>query len=90
MRFDWDPANIDHIARHKIEPEEAQEAVQDPAGLPFAAHRGPQGQPRFGVVGATEAGWVLVVILEERQERLRVVTARPATEAERARYLQEE
>ena len=64
--------------------------MQDPAALPFAAHRGPQGQPRFGVVGATEAGWVLVVILEERQERLRVVTARPATEAERARYLQEE
>lgn len=90
MRFDWDPTNIDHIARHKVEPEEAQEAVQDPAALPFAAHRGPQGQPRFGVLRATEAGWVLVVVLEERQGRLRVVTARPATEAERARYLQEE
>ena len=90
MRFDWDPANIDHIARHKVEPEEAEEVVQDPAALPFAAHRGPQGQPRFGVLGATEAGWVLVVVLEERQGRLRVVTARPATEAERARSFQEE
>lgn len=86
MKFDWDPANIDHIARHKVEPEEG---CRTPAALPFAAHRGPHGQPRFGVLGATEAGRVLVV-LEERQDRLRVVTARPATEAERARYLQEE
>ena len=90
MRFDWDPANVEHIARHKVEPEEAEEAVEDPAALPFAAHRGPHGQPRFGVLGATEDGRVLVVVLEERQDRLRVVTARPATEAERARYLQEE
>lgn len=90
MRFDWDTANIEHLARHKVEPEEAEEAVQDPAALPFAAHRGPLGQPRFGALGATEAGRVLVVVLEERGPALRVVTARPANAPERSSYLQEE
>lgn len=88
MRFDRDPANIDHIARYKIGPREA-EMVRDTAAPPFAAHRGPHGQLRFGVLGAAEDGRVLVIV-EERQDQLRVGTARLATEAERAQYLQEE
>ncbi|WP_045233562.1 BrnT family toxin [Deinococcus pimensis] len=86
MRFDWDHHNVGHIAAHKVEPEEAEEAATDPAGLPFEAHRGPKGQRRFGILGATEFGRVLVVILEPRGERVRVCTARPATKSERTLY----
>ncbi|WP_424950695.1 BrnT family toxin [Deinococcus sp.] len=73
-----------------MEPEEAEEAATDPAVLPVAAHRGPLGQPRFGFLGATEAGRVLVVISEVRGQKLRVVTARPATPDERSRYYSQE
>lgn len=79
MNFDWDFANLEHIARHRVEPEEAEEAVTDPAALETPAHRGPLGQRRYGVIGATEAGRVLAIFYEFRRERLRVVTVRDAT-----------
>lgn len=57
MDFDWDIFNIEHIARHKVERDEAEEAVRDPYAVPAPTiHRGPQGQPRYGVIGETETG----------------------------------
>ncbi|WP_102125629.1 BrnT family toxin [Deinococcus planocerae] len=90
MEFDWDFANLEHIARHKVEPEEAEEALRDPAVLETPAHRGPLGQRRYGIIGATEAGRVLVIFYELRGERIRVVTVRAATPEERTRYYTEE
>lgn len=91
MRFDWDLANLEHIARHKVEREEAEEAVTDPAGIPSGnAHRGPQGQRRAGTIGATEDGRVLLVIFELRENRVRVVTAYDASSEQRAAYYAEE
>jgi uncharacterized protein len=29
MEFDWDAANIRHIARHKVTPEEAEQVVEN-------------------------------------------------------------
>ncbi|GBF07214.1 hypothetical protein DAERI_130044 [Deinococcus aerius] len=86
MEFNWDFANLEHIARHKVEPEEAEEAATDPDAVSQPAHRGPGGQARFAFIGATEAGRLLVVVLEPRGEKARVVTARPASTEERRRY----
>jgi uncharacterized protein len=90
MDFDWDFANLEHIARHKVEQAEAEEALTDPAALKTFAYRGPNGQPRFGLIGATEEGRVLVVYHELRKEKIRVVTVRLATPEERALYYSEE
>ena len=30
MEYDWDDDNVRHIARHYVEPYEAEEAVEDP------------------------------------------------------------
>lgn len=89
MDFDWDQANIAHIALHNIDPEEAEEAVLDENALDFPAHRGPKGQRRFGVIGKALSERVLVVILEEREDRFRVVTARVTDKGERKLYEQE-
>ncbi|EYB69397.1 hypothetical protein DEIPH_ctg008orf0130 [Deinococcus phoenicis] len=87
MKFDWDFANLEHIALHKVEPEEAEEAVTDPAAIPGEhVHRGPRGERRFGLIGATEAGRVLFVVLEKRGEKFRVVTAYTAGAEERTAY----
>lgn len=90
MDFDWDSANLEHIARHKVEAEEVEEAASDPAALGTPAHRGPLGQRRYGLIGATEAGRVLVIFYEFREARVRVVTVRAATPQERTRYYTEE
>jgi uncharacterized protein len=84
--FDWDKANLGHIAEHGVEDYEAEEAVLDPERKSFPVHRGPKGERRKGVLGRTEAGRILVVIVEERRKKLRVCTARKASPAEQKRY----
>jgi uncharacterized DUF497 family protein len=71
--FDWDEANIDHIARHGVTREEAEEVIlQDPVdfGLDLAA-----GEERYQQLGMTRRGRVLFVVTTWRANRLRVITA---------------
>jgi uncharacterized DUF497 family protein len=79
--FDWDEYNLDHIAHHGVDSVEAEETVLDPGRVSFAARRG-----RVGFIGVTEAGRVLVVILERRRDLWRVVTARDASPNEKKSY----
>lgn len=84
--FEWDEHNIDHIARHDVEPWEAEEAVADFGRVPIPA----RGRSRAGAICMTEVGRTLVVIVErvERAEgpMRRVVTARDATNNEKGIY----
>ncbi len=85
MTFDWDEANLEHIARHGVSPLEVEEAVTDPRRLGVPAYN-LRGEVRWAVLGATEAGRVLFVVLTRRHGRIRVVTARDATPREKRRY----
>lgn len=75
MAFDWDAANEEHIARHGVAAEDAEEAVTDPRRLRAPAYE-VEGEERRAVVGATEDGRVLFVVYTRRDGRLRVITAR--------------
>lgn len=86
MPFQWDEANEEHIARHGIDPEEAEEALSDPDAVPASIRPAPNGEWRGALVGQTESGRYLTVIYTYRQDLIRVVTARDATDAERRRY----
>ncbi|WP_399538547.1 BrnT family toxin [uncultured Paenibacillus sp.] len=78
----WDDYNIDHIGRHGVDPDEAEEAFWDEDRLPFDAHSGHR-----GIIGATDAGRRLVVIFVKKDgARIRVITARNATEDEKRVY----
>jgi uncharacterized DUF497 family protein len=83
--FDWDAANTEHVLAHEVQPDEAEQAIDDPGALAIAAnvHAGEQ---RFGVLGATESGRLLVVIYTWRGDRRRVVTAYPARPRDREVY----
>ena len=83
--FEWDHANIRHIARHRVAPEEAEEAMADPDRVRARA-RGTATEPRAAVIGATATGQVLFVAYTIRAGRYRVVTARPASRSERRDY----
>jgi uncharacterized DUF497 family protein len=83
--FDWDTGNVEHISEHQIEPEEAEQALLDPGRIPAPAYQA-QHERRRAVLGATESGRVLFVVFTHRAGRLRVVTARDATDRERRRY----
>ena len=72
-RFDWDEANLGHIARHNVVPEEAQQVLaNDPLEL---GSRYVDGEERFRSVGPTNGGRWLLVVSTEREEKIRVITA---------------
>ena len=82
--FDWDSANADHIALHRVTIVEAEEALLDRHRIFEQAQL--TDEARWAVIGATEAGRVLFVVFTRRGPRIRVVTARDALSRERHRY----
>lgn len=75
--FDWDSANRDHISRHKVSSEEAEQVIyNDPLDIEAEVV---DGESRIASIGRTNQGRFLVVITTVRETRLRVVTAFPAS-----------
>jgi uncharacterized DUF497 family protein len=75
--FDWDEANRKHLADHGVTPSEAEEVVtNDPLDLEEQFRNG---EERLMQIGETNAMRILVVVTTWRGNRLRVVTAFPAT-----------
>jgi uncharacterized DUF497 family protein len=74
--FDWDGANVAHLARHAVAPAEAQEIISG-ASIPVESEeRG--GEERHTELGETARGRLLVVVWIWRRGKVRVVTAFPA------------
>jgi uncharacterized DUF497 family protein len=85
-RLAWDDWNRDHIAKHAVLPEEAEEAVAGNSIFRAGYKR------RFVVTGPTVAGRMLTVVIGEDPSQPRVYyvfSARPASREERADYRQE-
>jgi len=71
--FDWDRHNLRKIRAHNIGREEAEETLEnDPIPI---YEQDVEGERRFVYYGETNAGRLLAVIVTERRERIRVVTA---------------
>jgi hypothetical protein len=74
--FDWDDANIGHIAEHDVTPKEAEQVILNrPVDLGSELRNGGE---RIAQIGETDSGRVLVVITTMSGEKVRVVTAWPA------------
>lgn len=79
--FDWDDANISHVAQHGVEIEEVEEVFSDEPQVRRSRDR------RYIALGQSWVGRYLAIIFEWRfGSVIRVVTARPMTKAERQRY----
>lgn len=79
--LDWDDESVEHIAKHRIEPEEIESVCQ----RRHLRERGRQG--RLYLLGQTEEGRYLFIVLARRRSgHYRVVTAREMTDNERRRY----
>jgi uncharacterized protein len=73
FEFDWDEANIEHIARHGVLPREAEQVVlNDPIDLGMEIIKG---EERNASLGTTSKGRHLLVVTTWRHDRVRVVTA---------------
>ena len=83
IQFDWDDRNIDHIARHNITPDEAEETF-----LNALFRKGREG--RLLVYGVTDPGrYIFMAAALKPGGIVRVITARDMTKSERRYYLRE-
>lgn len=93
VRFEWDDDKADSNRRkHGFSFEAAVKVFQDPLAL-FAKDRIVEGEQRWHVIGAVDEAVLLVVHvyrlenLNGEEENIRIISARPANERERGRYL---
>ena len=80
-RLIWDPANVAHIARHQVTPDEVEQVCHGE----YASSQTYAG--RLRIVGPTARRRMLTVILAPKgRSAFYPVTARPASRKERQRY----
>lgn len=73
MEFEWDESNLRHVARHKIDRSEFEQAMaNDPVLVDFSDE---SGQDRWYALGATDTLRVLFMVFTYKGERIRPVTA---------------
>ena len=79
--FDWDDWNVNHVARHGLEPHEVEAVCRSD----IFVRRGREGC--YLIYGRTSAGRYLTVVLRSRGQGVgRVITARDMTDNERRLY----
>jgi len=87
MRFEWDRGKAErNLQRHGVSFEEASTVFFDSLSV---AGRDPDHsliESRYVVFGHSSAGRLLAVAHTERDERIRIISAREATRAERKLY----
>lgn len=81
--FRWNDWNVDHIARHGVTPNEAEEVVNR-ARRPWPRV---MGDGRFIVLGQTDDGrYLQVAYVFDPDDTVFVIHARPLTNREKRRY----
>ena len=88
MDFEWDPAKAESNERkHGVSFAEATTIFGDALELTISDPEHSEGEYRYLSLGRSVEGRLLVVSYTEReQNRLRIISARPATPAETSRY----
>lgn len=86
--FEWNDANILHLAEHEVTPEEAEEVILgDPIEFGFEVVGG---EDRWAYIGETNERRILRVVITFRGERMRVVTAFEPPRASKTIYLRKQ
>lgn len=87
--FEWDDANLEHIAEQPgVEPWEAEEAVLNRRRISVPAYN-VRGEARRAVIGATLEGRILFVVFtrsSSARDGIRVISARDAEEKRKRQY----
>jgi uncharacterized protein len=81
LSFEWDEQNLEHIARHDVDPDEAEAAIDNyPLILRTAENK-------YLAYGQTDEGrFLLIVFIRKPGPLVRVITARELTEGEKKQY----
>lgn len=89
LNFDWDAANLDHIARHDVTQQEAEDVVLgDPLDTELQPEEG-DGEERLLQLGETANKRILQLLTTWRNGKVRVISAWDAPKQLKTYYLAE-
>jgi uncharacterized protein len=87
VEFEWDPDKAAaNVKRRRITFNEAASVLEDPLSTTFPDEAHSEEEIRFLTIGASHRGRILVVAHTERNDTIRIITARRATRREREFY----
>ena len=90
MEFEWYPEKAAaNIRRRRVSFNEAATVLEDPLSTTFPNEAHSEDEMRFVTVGVSQRGRLLVVAHTERNDTIRIISARRATRRERAFYEQD-
>ena len=83
--FDWDHNNLRKLRKHKIQREEVEQALSNSPILIY--EQDAPAELRFVYYGETASGRLLAIVVTERGEQIRVVTAYDLDAGQKRDYL---
>jgi len=90
VEFEWDPEKAAaNIRRRRVSFNEAATVLEDPLSTTFPDEAHSEDEMRFVTVGVSQRGRLLVVAHTERNDTIRIISARRATRRERAFHEQD-
>jgi len=91
VEFEWDPPKAAaNVKRRRVSFNEAASLLEDPLSTTYPDEAHSEEETRFLTIGASHRGRVLVVAHTERNDTIRIISARRATRREREFYEQGE
>lgn len=87
LLFEWDPVKAKtNVENHGISFDEACTAFKDVLSLTIYDPLHSEQEDRFVLIGASVANRLLVVVHTERDDHIRIISARKATRKEQKQY----
>ena len=87
LTFEWDPKKAEsNIEKHGVSFEEASTVFRDPLSLTIDDPLHSTGEVRMVQIGISHKNRLLIVVHTERENTIRIISARKATKKERNNY----
>lgn len=87
LTFEWDPQKAaKNVVKHGVSFREAETVFGDALGRITTDPRHSIDERRYALLGLSSTGHLLAVMFAEREESIRIISARRATPRERREY----
>lgn len=87
MEFEWNPDKaVLNLTKHSVSFQEAATVFNDSLSVTFPDPDHSIGENRYVIIGMSSFGQLLVVSHTDRENRIRIISARIATRQERRFY----
>jgi uncharacterized DUF497 family protein len=87
LLFEWDRTKASiNLKKHRVSFEEASSVFGDPMTITIEDPQVKSSEYRFVSIGRSVLEQLLVVVHTERNDRIRIISARKTTKAERSQY----